>query len=78
MLAFKVAGVAAYPLVLGQAWVVAAVKEVGLSIPLVVRLEGTNVKEGRAILEASGLALETAGSLDEAAQKAVTAAKAQS
>ncbi len=35
--------------------VIAAVKEVGLKVPLVVRLEGTNVKEGKAILDESGL-----------------------
>ncbi|MEZ5990547.1 MAG: ADP-forming succinate--CoA ligase subunit beta [Planctomycetota bacterium] len=50
-----------------------AAKEVGLSIPLVVRLEGTNVEQGRKILEGSGLALITAASLDEAADKAVAA-----
>jgi succinyl-CoA synthetase beta subunit len=51
--------------------VVAAAREVNLQIPLVVRLEGTNVERGRAILEASGLRLETAASLDEAAEKIV-------
>ncbi len=55
--------------------VVDAAKEVKLDRPLVVRLEGTNVDQGRAILEESGLALETAKSLDEAAEKAVAAAK---
>ncbi|MFQ5504111.1 MAG: ADP-forming succinate--CoA ligase subunit beta [Planctomycetota bacterium] len=54
--------------------VVDAAKEVGLDRPLVVRLEGTNVEEGRRILEQSGLALETAGTLDEAAQTVVSAA----
>jgi succinyl-CoA synthetase beta subunit len=49
--------------------VCAAVQEVDLSVPLVVRLEGTNVEKGRAILEASGLPLMTASDLDDAAEK---------
>jgi succinyl-CoA synthetase beta subunit len=53
--------------------VVAAVKEVGLKVPLVVRLEGTNVKEGKAILSASGLDVIPADDLDDAAQKIVAA-----
>ena len=53
--------------------VVAAVKEVGLKVPLVVRLEGTNVKEGKAILNESGLAITAADDLDDAAQKIVAA-----
>ncbi|MEM7204986.1 MAG: ADP-forming succinate--CoA ligase subunit beta [Planctomycetota bacterium] len=53
--------------------VIAAAKEVSLQVPLVVRLEGTNVEKGREILEASGLALQTATSLDEAAEKIVAA-----
>lgn len=53
----------------------AAFKEVGLKVPLVVRLDGTNSKEGRAILEKSKLPIITAGDLDEAAEKAVAAAK---
>ncbi len=40
--------------------VVAAVKEVGLKVPLVVRLEGTNVEEGKALLKSSGLAITPA------------------
>ena len=55
--------------------VVAAVKEVGLKVPLVVRLEGTNVKEGKAILSASGLDVIPADDLDDAAQKIVAAIK---
>ena len=51
--------------------VVAAAKEVDLSVPLVVRLEGTNVEKGREILQNSGLTLDTAASLDEAAEKIV-------
>lgn len=53
--------------------VIAAVKEVGLQVPLVVRLEGTNVKEGKAILESSGLNVISADDLDDAAQKIVKA-----
>ena len=53
--------------------VVAAVKEVGLKVPLVVRLEGTNVAEGKRILNESGLAITAADDLDDAAQKIVAA-----
>ncbi|WP_185984220.1 ADP-forming succinate--CoA ligase subunit beta [Aureimonas mangrovi] len=53
--------------------VVAAVKEVGLKVPLVVRLEGTNVEKGKAILNESGLAITAADDLDDAAQKIVAA-----
>ena len=53
--------------------VVAAVKEVGLKVPLVVRLEGTNVVEGKRILNESGLAITAADDLDDAAQKIVAA-----
>ena len=53
--------------------VVAAVREVGLKVPLVVRLEGTNVKEGKAILRESGLNVIPADDLDDAAQKIVAA-----
>ena len=53
--------------------VVAAVKEVGLKVPLVVRLEGTNVDKGKAILNESGLAITAADDLDDAAKKIVAA-----
>ena len=53
--------------------VIAAVKEVGLEVPLVVRLEGTKVKEGKAILDQSGLNVISADDLDDAAQKIVKA-----
>ena len=53
--------------------VVAAVREVGLTVPLVVRLEGTRVTEGKAILDASGLDVIAADDLDDAAQKIVAA-----
>ena len=55
--------------------VVAAVKEVGLKVPLVVRLEGTNVDKGKAILNESGLAITAADDLDDAAKKIVAAVK---
>ena len=49
--------------------VCAAVQEIDLSVPLVVRLEGTNVEQGRKILDESGLPIITAGDLDDAAEK---------
>ncbi|VEJ44583.1 ADP-forming succinate--CoA ligase subunit beta [Bartonella vinsonii] len=55
--------------------VVAAVKEVGLKVPLVVRLEGTNVEQGKAIISESGLNVIPADDLDDAAQKIVAAVK---
>jgi succinyl-CoA synthetase beta subunit len=55
--------------------VIAAVKEVGLKVPLVVRLEGTNVNEGKAILNSSGLAVIAANDLADAAEKIVKAVK---
>lgn len=55
--------------------VVAAVKEIGLKVPLVVRLEGTNVELGKKILKESGLNVIPANDLDDAAQKIVTAVK---
>ncbi len=56
--------------------IINAAKEIGLSLPLVVRLEGTNVEQGRALLGSSGLTLTTATDLTDAAQKVVAAAKA--
>jgi succinyl-CoA synthetase beta subunit len=55
--------------------VIAAVKEVGLRMPLVVRLEGTNVDLGKKILNESGLDITAANDLDDAAQKVVKAVK---
>ena len=52
---------------------VAAVEEVGISVPLVVRLQGTMVKEGREILKASGLDIVSVESMEEAAQTIVKA-----
>jgi succinyl-CoA synthetase beta subunit len=56
--------------------VIAAVKEVGLKVPLVVRLEGTNVELGKEIVAKSGLNVISADDLDDAAQKIVKAVKA--
>jgi succinyl-CoA synthetase beta subunit len=56
--------------------VIAAVKEVGLKVPLVVRLEGTNVDLGKKIIRESGLNVIPADDLDDAAQKIVNAVKA--
>jgi succinyl-CoA synthetase beta subunit len=55
--------------------VVQAAKDIALSVPLVVRLEGTKVAEGKAILEASGLDLIAADDLNDAAEKIVKAVK---
>jgi succinyl-CoA synthetase beta subunit len=55
--------------------VIAASKEVGLKVPLVVRLEGTNVELGKKILKESGLNITPADNLADAAKKAVAAAK---
>jgi len=55
--------------------VVTAVKEVGLQVPLVVRLEGTNVQKGKDIINNSGLDVIAADDLDDAAQKIVKAVK---
>jgi len=55
--------------------VIAAVKDVGLTVPLVVRLEGTNVDLGKKIIRDSGLNVIPADNLDDAAQKIVTAVK---
>lgn len=54
--------------------IIAAAREVALDVPLVVRLEGTRAAEGLALLADSGLALTTASSLTDAAQRAVAAA----
>jgi succinyl-CoA synthetase beta subunit len=55
--------------------VVDAAKEINISVPLVVRLAGTNFKEGKEILDNSGLKLISAENLDDAAQKIVEAIK---
>jgi succinyl-CoA synthetase beta subunit len=56
--------------------VVAATKELGLKVPLVVRLEGTNVELGKKILAESGLAIQPADTMDDGARKIVAAIKA--
>ena len=55
--------------------VIAAVKDVGLKVPLVVRLEGTNVEMGKTIIKESGLNVISADDLDDAAKKIVKAVK---
>jgi succinyl-CoA synthetase beta subunit len=56
--------------------IIAAAREMHISVPLVVRLEGTNVERGKALLRDSGLAIIPADDLDDAAKKAVAAVKA--
>ncbi len=55
--------------------IIQAVKEVGVSVPVVVRLEGTNVEEGKHMLAASGLAITSAENLGDAARKVVAAVR---
>ena len=55
--------------------IIQAAKDVNLSVPLVVRLEGTNVNEGKAILDNSGLAIVSADDLGDAARKIVAEVK---
>jgi succinyl-CoA synthetase beta subunit len=55
--------------------VIAAAKELSLQIPLVVRLEGTNVEKGKQLLAGSGLKITPADGLTDAAKKVVAAAK---
>ncbi len=58
--------------------ILTAIKEVGVKVPIVVRLEGTNVELGKKILDESDLAVISANNLDDAANKAVEAAGATS
>jgi succinyl-CoA synthetase beta subunit len=51
--------------------VIAAVKELGVPVPIVIRMEGTNVEEGKRLLKESGMNFTTADSMDEAANKVV-------
>jgi len=55
--------------------IIHAVKDVGVQVPVVVRIEGTNAVEGRKILAESGLAITAASDLTDAAKKVVSAAK---
>jgi succinyl-CoA synthetase beta subunit len=57
--------------------VVAAAKNLGVSIPIIARLEGTNVEEGRRVLADSGIGIITAQGMTDAAEKAVSAAEGQ-
>ncbi len=57
------------------AGVIAAVKELGVPVPIVIRMEGTNVEEGKRMLKESGLNFSTADSMGEAAEKVVALAK---
>jgi succinyl-CoA synthetase beta subunit len=57
--------------------VVAAAKNLGVSIPIVARLEGTNVEEGRRVLRESGINILTAEGMNDAAEKVVSAANAE-
>jgi succinyl-CoA synthetase beta subunit len=58
-----------------SAGIITAVKEVGVTVPVVVRLEGTNVNEGKKMLADSGLAITSAEDLGDAAKKVVAAVK---
>ena len=55
--------------------VIAAVKELGVPVPIVIRMEGTNVDEGKRLLAQSGMNFTTADSMDEAANRVVALAK---
>lgn len=55
--------------------IIAAAKELGVKVPLVVRLQGTNVKEGRALLKKSNLNVISADTMSDAAEKAVASVK---
>jgi succinyl-CoA synthetase beta subunit len=55
--------------------VITAVKELGVPVPIVIRMEGTNVEEGKRLLKESGMNFSTADSMDEAAKKVVQLAR---
>jgi succinyl-CoA synthetase beta subunit len=57
------------------AGVIAAVKELGVPVPIVIRMEGTNVEQGKAMLRESGLNFTTADTMGEAADKVVALAR---
>jgi succinyl-CoA synthetase beta subunit len=57
--------------------IIAAVTEMGIKVPLVVRMEGTNVEEGKRLLEHSKLPIITADGLAEAAEKVCAVLKAK-
>ncbi|MEM1080066.1 MAG: succinate--CoA ligase subunit beta, partial [Pseudomonadota bacterium] len=54
--------------------IISAVKDIGVEVPVVVRLEGTNVEQGKTLLAESGMAIIPADDLNDGAQKAVAAA----
>ncbi|MFN8900446.1 MAG: succinate--CoA ligase subunit beta, partial [Lysobacteraceae bacterium] len=54
--------------------IIAAVKEVDVKVPVIVRLEGTNVEKGKELLANSGLAIQPADDINDGAKKAVAAA----
>src|SRR6187397_2387905 len=58
--------------------VIAAVKDLGVRVPIVIRMEGTNVEQGKKMLKESGLNFETADDMNEAARKVVAASKGSS
>ena len=55
--------------------IIHAVKDVGVRVPVIVRIEGTNAEQGRKLLAESGLAITAASDLTDAAKKVVSAAK---
>jgi succinyl-CoA synthetase beta subunit len=55
--------------------VIAAVKDLGVRVPIVIRMEGTNVEQGKQMLKDSGLNFETADNMSEGAAKVVAAAQ---
>jgi succinyl-CoA synthetase beta subunit len=55
--------------------IIAAVKDVGVKVPVIVRIEGTNAEQGRKLLNESGLAVIAAKDLTDAAKKVVASAK---
>jgi succinyl-CoA synthetase beta subunit len=55
--------------------IIHAVQDVGVRVPVVVRIEGTNAEQGRALLAKSGLAINAATDLTDAAKKVVAAAQ---
>ena len=57
--------------------ILTAVKDIGVTVPVVVRLEGTNVRKGRQLLAESGLAVVPASDLRNAAEKVVRLARGQ-
>jgi succinyl-CoA synthetase beta subunit len=55
--------------------VISAVKELGVRVPIVIRMEGTNVEAGKQMLQASGLNFTTADAMGDAAEKVVALAR---